>query len=144
MTGYGRAKASGEGLAVVVEIQSINKRQVEVILNLAGSLSTLESEIRAAVDRAIGRGRITVNINVEFTSPEVEPVLNRQLAKSYLAAFKALQSQLHLNGEITIDTLLRSPGVIEQPATKQPGTKARALVLHVLQAALDQLLAMRA
>jgi uncharacterized protein (TIGR00255 family) len=144
MTGYGRAKASGEGLAVVVEIQSINKRQVEVILNLPDSLSTLESEIRAAVDRAIGRGRITVNVNLEFTSPEVKPVLNLQLAKSYLAAFKALQSELHLNGEITIDTLLRSPGVIEQPATKQLSTKTRILVLQVLQAALDQLLAMRA
>ena len=144
MTGYGRAQASTEGVAVVVEIQAVNKRQAEVILNLPDSLTAWESEIRSIVDRAISRGRITVNFNLEFTSPEVEPVLNRQLAKSYLAAFKALQSELRLNGEITIDTLLRSPGVIEQPATRQLTTKMRTPILTALQAALDQLLAMRA
>ena len=144
MTGYGRAQASAEGVAVVVEIQAVNKRQAEVILNLPDSLTAWESEIRSIVDRAISRGRITVNLNLEFTSPEVEPVLNRQLAKSYLAAFKALQSELRLNGEITIDTLLRSPGVIEQPTTKQLPAKTRTPILTALQAALDQLLAMRA
>jgi len=144
MTGYGRAQASAEGVAVVVEIQAVNKRQAEVILNLPDSLTAWQSEIRSIVDRAISRGRITVNLNLEFTSPEVEPVLNRQLAKSYLAAFKALQSELRLNGEITIDTLLRSPGVIEQPTTKQLPAKTRTPILTALQAALDQLLAMRA
>jgi uncharacterized protein (TIGR00255 family) len=144
MTGYGRAQASNEEVAVVVEIQAVNKRQAEVILNLPDSLSPWESEIRSIVDRAIGRGRITVNFNLEFTSPQAEPVLNRQLARSYLAAFKALQSELHLNGEITIDTLLRSPGVIEQPATKRLSAKTRTPALAALHAALDQLLAMRA
>ena len=144
MTGYGRAQASAEDVAVVVEIQAVNKRQAEVILNLPDSLTAWESEIRSLVDRAISRGRITVNFNLEFTSPEVEPVLNRQLAKSYLAAFKALQSELRLNGEITVDTLLRSPGVIEQPATRQLTAKMRTPILTALQAALDQLLAMRA
>ena len=144
MTGYGRAQASTEGVAVVVEIQAVNKRQAEVLVNLPDSLSAWESEIRSIVDRAISRGRISVNFNLEFSSPEVDPVLNRQLAKSYLSAFKALQSELHLNGEITIDTLLRSPGVIEQPATKQLSAKTRTPILAALQAALDQLLAMRA
>lgn len=144
MTGYGRAKALSEGLAVVVEIQAVNKRQSEIILNLPDSLSSLESEIRSTVDRAIGRGRITISFNLELDSPEAEPVLNRELAKSYLSAFKALQSELRLNGEITIDTLLRSPGVIEQPATRQLGAKTRAPVFSALQTALDQLLAMRA
>ena len=144
MTGYGRAQASTEEVAVVVEIQAVNKRQAEVILNLPDSLSRWEPEIRSIVDRTIGRGRITVNFNLEFTSPQVEPVLNRPLAKSYLAAFKALQSELRVNGEITMDTLLRSPGVIEQPATKQLSPKTRTPLLTALQAALDQLLAMRA
>ena len=144
MTGYGRAQASTEGVAVVVEIQAVNKRQAEVLVNLPDSLSAWESEIRSIVDRAISRGRITVNFNLEFSTPAVDPVLNRQLAKSYLSAFKALQSELHLDGEITIDTLLRSPGVIEQPATKQLSAKTRTPILAVLQAALDQLLAMRA
>ena len=144
MTGYGRAQASTEGVAVVVEIQAVNKRQAEVLVNLPDSLSAWESEIRSIVDRAISRGRITLNFNLEFSTPEVDPVLNRQLAKSYLSAFKALQSELHLNGEITIDTLLRSPGVIEQPATKQLSAKTRTPILAALQAALDQLLAMRA
>ncbi len=77
MTGYGRAQASTEGFAVVVEIQAVNKRQAEVLVNLPDSLSAWESEIRSIVDRAISRGRISVNFNLEFSSPEVDPVLNR-------------------------------------------------------------------
>src|SRR5260370_16256367 len=115
MTGYGRAQASAEDVAVVVEIQAVNKRQAEIILNLPDSLTAWESEIRSLVDRAISRGRITVNFNLEFTSPEVEPVLNRQLAKSYPAPFKPLQSELRLNDEITVATLTPSPGRIDQP-----------------------------
>jgi uncharacterized protein (TIGR00255 family) len=58
MTGYGRAQASTEGVGVVVEIQAVNKRQAEVLLNLPDSLSAWESDIRAIVDRAISRGRV--------------------------------------------------------------------------------------
>jgi uncharacterized protein (TIGR00255 family) len=144
MTGYGRGKTLSEGVAVVVEIQAVNKRQLETILNLPASLSSLESEIRSTIDRTIARGRIMVSFNLEHAAPEVEPVLNRALAKSYLSAFKALQSELRLDGEITIDTLLRSPGVIEQPAVRQLGSKMRSLTFNALQAALQELLAMRA
>src|SRR5258708_20155077 len=117
MRGGGGGKALGGGVSVVVEIQAVNKRQAEVILNLPDSLTAWESEIRSLVDRAISRGRITVNFNLEFTSPEVEPFLNRQLAKSYLAAFKALQIEFLLNGEIPINTLSRSPEHFTQPST---------------------------
>jgi len=85
MTGYGRAQASAEGVAVVVEIQAVNKRQAEVILNLPDSLTAWESEIRSIVDRAISRGRITVNLNLEFTSPEVEPISPRTVERIWLA-----------------------------------------------------------
>jgi uncharacterized protein (TIGR00255 family) len=144
MTGYGRGKTLSDAGAVVVEIQSVNKRQLEIVLNLPVSISSLESDIRSTIDRAVGRGRITVSFNLEHAISEVEPVLNRTLAKSYLSAFKALQSELRLDGEITIDTLLRSPGVIEQPATRPLAAKTRSLALAALQAALHELLAMRA
>jgi uncharacterized protein (TIGR00255 family) len=144
MTGYGRGKTLSEAGAVVVEIQSVNKRQLEIILNLPVSLSSLESDIRSTIDRTVARGRITVSFNLEHPISEVEPVLNRALAKSYLSAFKALQSELRLDGEITIDTLLRSPGVIEQPATRPLAAKTRSLAFAALQAALQELLSMRA
>ena len=42
----------------------------------------------------------------------IKPVVDSDLANLYLAQFKQLQKELALPGEITIETILRSPGVI--------------------------------
>ncbi|MBV8351668.1 MAG: YicC family protein, partial [Verrucomicrobia bacterium] len=46
MTGYGRGQAVGEGAKVVVEIQSVNKRQTEISISLPSAFASLENDIR--------------------------------------------------------------------------------------------------
>ncbi|HXM01805.1 MAG TPA: YicC/YloC family endoribonuclease [Chthoniobacterales bacterium] len=144
MTGYGRGRAASDECKIVVELQALNKRQTEIVLSLPGAFSSLESEVRAAIDRKIHRGRINANISAQFVRSELAPKLNRQLAKAYLETFTAVQKELGLAGEISIDTLLRAPGVLDLPEQRELKSPTRQAVLTALETALKQMLVMRA
>jgi len=144
MTGYGRGRAANDECKVVVELQALNKRQTEIVLSLPEAFSSLETDIRSAIDRKIHRGRINANISAQFIRSELAPNLNRQLAKAYLETFTAVQKELGLAGDISIDTVLRAPGVLDVPEQRQLKNATRRSVLEALEAALDQLLIMRA
>ena len=144
MTGYGRGRAASDECKIVVELQALNKRQTEIVLSLPGAFSSLETDIRAAIDRKIHRGRINANFSAQFVRSELAPKLNRQLAKAYLETFTAVQKELGLAGEISIDTLLRAPGVLDVPEQRQLKSATRQAVLTALETALQQVLVMRA
>jgi uncharacterized protein (TIGR00255 family) len=143
MTGYGRGQAICGKAKVVVEAQSINKKQAEIILNIPSRLSGVEAELRALFDQSIHRGRIVVNISAEGIEKHQEPVLNHELAKAYLKSFRQLQKDLKLTGEVAIETILRSPGVIETPIERTLDPQTQEAVHQAAQIALKQLLLMR-
>jgi uncharacterized protein (TIGR00255 family) len=144
MTGYGRGRTASEECKVVVELQALNKRQTEIVLSLPAAFSSLETDIRVEIDRKIHRGRVNANVSAQFISSDLAPSLNRQLAKAYLETFTAVQKELGLAGEISIDMVLRAPGVLDVPHQRQLKAATRQAVLTALETALQQLLVMRA
>ena len=144
MTGYGRGRAANDECKIVVELQALNKRQTEIVLSLPEAFSSLETDVRTAIDRKIHRGRINANFSAQFIHSELAPTLNRQLAKAYLQTFTAVQKELGLAGEISIDTVLRAPGVLDVPGQRQLKSATRQAVLAAVEIALQQLLTMRA
>ena len=144
MTGYGRGQLSGNGIQVLVEVQSVNKRQTEILTNIPSTLASLENDIRAKIGRMVSRGRIVVTISVTGPTSHPQPKLDDDLANLYLRRFKLLQNQLRLPGEITIETILRSPGVVSFSEELPIDASARSVVDATLDVALEQLLKMRA
>jgi len=144
MTGYGRGQLSGNGIQVLVEVQSVNKRQNEILTNVPSTLASLENDIRAKIGRMVSRGRIVVTISVTGPTSHPQPKLDDDLANLYLRRFKLLQNQLRLPGEITIETILRSPGVVSFSEELPIDASARSVVDATLDVALEQLLKMRA
>ena len=96
MTGYGRGQAMSQGTRVIAEIQSVNKRQTEILVNLPAALASLESDLRAKIDRSLHRGRIIVTISASGPAAHHQPVIDSDLANLYLAKFKQLQKELAL------------------------------------------------
>jgi uncharacterized protein (TIGR00255 family) len=144
MTGYGRGQLSENGIQVLAEVQSVNKRQTEILTNIPAALAWLESDIRARIDRSLSRGRIIVTISVTGPQSNVQPALDHHLANLYLRQFKELQKELKLAGEITIETILRAPGVVCSTEKVSIDASAKSVVEAALDAALQQLLKMRA
>lgn len=88
MTGYGRAVSKGEIVQVVVEVSSVNRKNLDVSISLPKDWQRLEPEVTESVKRHVQRGRINVSITSEaagggeasfFNPTEVEAAL-RELA----------------------------------------------------------------
>ncbi len=144
MTGYGRGQAMSQTTQVTAEIQSVNKRQTEILVNIPAALVSLESELRAKIDRSLHRGRIIATISASGPAAHHQPVVDSDLANLYLSQFRQLQKELALPGEITIETILRSPGVVSASEQVVLDSSTRAAVDTALDLALEQLLLMRA
>ena len=144
MTGYGRGQAIHAGTKLAVEAQSVNKRQMEVVMNLPPALAALEADLRAAVTRRVHRGRLVINAVRESIAAGPVPKVNEPLARAYLEALRRLQGSLGFDDGISLDALVRLPGVVEAPTEPEVTPELRQAATGALESALDQLLAMRA
>ena len=141
MTGHGRGSAVAGNLRVVAECFSVNRRQGEVALVTSRDLAWLEPRVREEVFKRISRGKVQVSLAVEH-SPQSAPVLvDRRRAAEFLREVRALQKELGLAGDISLETVLSAPGVLKTEDAQQG--ELWPLVRRALGEALDGLLAMR-
>ena len=64
MTGFGEAHRQTDGIAVVVEVRTINNRYFKLTLKCGEGYSLLEPEIEAVVRQQIRRGTVQVSLRV--------------------------------------------------------------------------------
>ncbi len=105
MTGYGRAKAVIEGKSIVVEIKSVNHRNMEIIVRLPGMLSALEVEIKKKISERLFRGRVEVSIQTEsgFGKENAEQLeINLPLIRNYYSLLNQIRQEFDFKDEITL------------------------------------------
>ncbi len=116
MTGYGRAETDHAGTRFSVELNSVNRKQSDVVINLPRDLAELEPRIRQTINENISRGRTNAIVTLHSGADSARSLaLNTELARSYHEAMRALQKELNAPGEITISTILQAPGVMRFP-----------------------------
>ena len=147
MTGFGRAEASGESIAVTVEARSVNHRHLDVALRLPRTLTSLELDARRLVQARLERGRIDVTVQVTplMGTATQRVQLDAALAREYLARAQAVAAELGLAPAPGIEWLLERPGVMRledaepvEPAAPWP------LLERALTQALEELVGRRA
>jgi len=145
MTGHGRGERSQDGFKITVELNSVNRKQAEISMNLPRELEMLESQVRDAVNRSIARGRITVRVSLHAGAgrESAKMHLNVPLAKAYARELNKLASQLKLSGGVTLDHLVRAPGVLQTDEQIAGGEDFWPAVEGALKQALTALLKMR-
>lgn len=143
MTGYGRGEASNNGSKFSVELNSVNRKQNDVLVSLPRELSELEARVRDVINTGISRGRLTVVIAHHAGSGSSMVALDHSLAKTYYDAMLSLQRELGAAGEVSIDTVLRAPGVLRIPEEQIDPEYAWPHVEVALKAALRELVKMR-
>ncbi len=144
MTGYGRGEVDHGGVKLSVELNSVNRKQSDIVVNLPRDLAELEPRIRATVNEKISRGRLNVLVSLQESGNGAHPLaLDTGLARSYHAAMLTLQKELSAPGEITIGTILQAPGVMRSPEHSVDATKAWPVLQQALTAALAELIKMR-
>jgi uncharacterized protein (TIGR00255 family) len=143
MTGYGRGDADYAGAKFSVELNSVNRKQSDIVMNLPRDLAALEPRIRQAINEKISRGRLNVLVVLHQGANGVALALDTALARSYHEAMLTLQKELSAPGEITIGTILQAPGVMRSPEQSIDADDAWPVVQRALGAALGELIKMR-
>jgi uncharacterized protein (TIGR00255 family) len=115
MTGYGRGEAAKDGFKFTVELNSINRKQSDISINIAKELVELEPRIRDEINAHLSRGRVMVVVAFHRGGGKAEEQveLDTVLAKAYHRAIQKLQKEMKLDGSLTLDTILRAPGVMK-------------------------------
>ena len=114
MTGFGRGEHVTPSRRYLCELQSVNHRYLEVRSRLPKRLVGLDVLIQRAVQGRFARGRIDLTVTEELSDGQPRKLrLNRTLALEYLSAFKALQGELGLPGEVTLEFLCSQRDLFE-------------------------------
>jgi uncharacterized protein (TIGR00255 family) len=145
MTGYGRGAASGSGLHVEVEVSSVNRKQLDVLLNLPGPLRLLESRLHDEIAKSLSRGRVIVEVAVKGSERLKREAIrvNEDLAQAYIAALRRTAKRLRLQDDISLSQMSQLPGVLHYEPLDQDVDIAWPVIHKALSAALSRLLAMR-
>ena len=145
MTGYGRGQSVRNGSKFTVELNSVNRKQSDVVVTLPRELAELEPRVRDVINAEVTRGRLNVVIACHRSGGQGSDaaVLDAKLARSYYQAMVDLQKDLGAGGEIGIETVLRAPGVMRTGETAPEPEDAWPLVQSALADALGDLVKMR-
>ena len=144
MTGYGRGEADHAGTKISVELNSVNRKQSDIVVNLPRDLAMLEPRIRQGINEKISRGRMNVMVGLQESANGANALaLDTALARSYHEAMLTLQKELSAPGEITIGTILQAPGVMRSPEHTVNADDAWPVVQRALNIALGDLIKMR-
>ncbi len=146
MTGYGHGAADRDGSRLEVELRGVNHRYFEVRVRLPGGLAALETEVRAAVQKRVRRGRIDIAISqVASGGPAYRVEVNRALVDGYLKATASLRKQFRLRGSLQLESILNLPGAVAIHEESPLGDEERAEMLRrALSGAIDAYETMRA
>jgi uncharacterized protein (TIGR00255 family) len=145
MTGYGRGECARDGFNVTVELSSVNRKQAEISVNLPRELEMLETRIRESILAKVSRGRVTARVTVHAGNGKssARMHLNVPLAKAYAHELTKLAKDLKLAGPVTLDQLVRAPGVFQTDEELAETENLWPAVDKALRSALTALVTMR-
>lgn len=113
MTAFGRAEKEDEGRTYIVEIRTLNRRYLEVLVRLPRQWFPMEDRVKKLVGGKIARGRVDISVKVKDRAETVSQIeVNVPLAQAYLRALRDLNRTLELEERIGMKMLLAMEGVV--------------------------------
>lgn len=96
MTGFGKTEAQWEDKSLSIEIRSLNSKSADINLRTPTYLREIDTEIRKRIAKKLHRGKIDLNIFIEFNGKNAPTAINASVVKGYMAQLK----QIEKNNEI--------------------------------------------
>ncbi len=145
MTGYGRGGAASRGMRVEVELNSVNRKQLEVRFTLPRSLASLESRIVERVQESVSRGQVSGGVVVRISESLRQKSLrvDRHLAAAYVTELRRTARVLKLPDDLAASLLVGLPEVVSYSGADQDAEHVWPVLQKALRAAIKQLIAMR-
>ena len=90
MTGFGKGESSFESKIIVVEIRTLNSKNLDINSKISYNYKELESEFRKEVSNSLKRGKVDISIYEKSIGEESPSKINKEVVKNYVAQLKKL------------------------------------------------------
>ncbi len=145
MTAFGRASFQNEMGQFTIEIQSVNRKFLEINVQLPRELSYFDVEIKKWLQPFILRGQVSVKVMASFEgkSPFIV-VPNLALAKQIKEAWSTIAKQLELDqGVIDLKLLSQSEDILLFEENRHEEENYRQVLKQVLDQAVTRFMQMK-
>jgi len=90
MTGFGKTETQWEDKNLSVEIRSLNSKNADINLRTPSYFREMDTEIRKRIAQQLHRGKIDLNIFIEFNGQNAPSTINTSVVKSYIGQLKEI------------------------------------------------------
>jgi len=94
MTGYGKSVIAIQHQKLMVEIRTLNSKQLDINLRIPQIFREKEIELRTFLRERLQRGKVDFSISGEQSEKTVGPVLNKTLAYHYFTQLKEFAGEI--------------------------------------------------
>lgn len=146
MTAYGRAALTTQLGHFYAEIQSVNRKYLEISTALPYGFSRFDSDIKKLLGSTLHRGQINIKIVASFENKAPLMVIpNIPQAKQMKAAWDRIAKELGLSEEkgFTLDLLSGENNLLLYEEDLQDDEQYREIIMEVVKLALQPLTAMK-
>ena len=84
MTGYGKKETQFEDKRISIEIRALNSKSADINLRTPSYIRELDTKIRKLLSIEMNRGKIDLNIHIEFNGQNVPNKINTSVINSYI------------------------------------------------------------
>ncbi|TAE16965.1 MAG: YicC family protein [Bacteroidetes bacterium] len=137
MTGFGRAEKTIGDKQWMVDVKSLNGKQMDIRLALPNYVKPFEIEVRNTITQKLERGSAECSIYLKQNA--AKPIaINQELIQAYVDQLKPISEKMGIGLEGIIAATLKMPDVVGQ-ATDVMTDEEWHQLQQVLQQALDTL-----
>jgi uncharacterized protein (TIGR00255 family) len=116
MTGYGKAEQIYLTKRIVVEVKTLNSKQLDLSLKMPQELRPQELDYRNEIANILQRGKIDVAISVTDTNVEQNTHIEKEVIASYLKQIKEISEEYNIPASADLAMLLfKMPGIFVTP-----------------------------
>ena len=116
MTGYGIAENIYNTKKIVVEIKTLNSKQMDLAVKLPAELRMAELDFRNRIGAKLQRGKIDVTITITDTNMDQLAHIDGDIVASYYRQIQEISKSLNIDSSAHISEILfRMPGIFNTP-----------------------------
>ena len=90
MTGYGKKETQFEDKRISIEIRALNSKSADINLRTPSYIRELDTKIRKHLSKEMKRGKIDLNIHIEFNGQNVPNKINTSVINSYIHQLESI------------------------------------------------------
>jgi uncharacterized protein (TIGR00255 family) len=139
MTGFGQGNAEVGGIKANVEISSVNSRYCEVYIRMPRMVQMYEPTIQNLVKKALERGKINVNIQIEDTTGEsTVPPIAEGVVRAYAHRLGQIATVAGIDEPVRLEHLIRFTDIF---AAREGTEESANYTWKAIEEALEKALA---